>query len=485
MLTADVATLRQLEKTAVTAGTPEYLLMCRAGILSAAFLKQEFPRANRWVILCGGGNNGGDALVAARYLDRDKVVIYSTVEKEKFTGCAANAVRDLPEEIPFFCRKTLGKNDFQSGDVIVDGLLGIGFHGRSLREEAANFIHAANCSCLPVAALDLPSGLDGDTGRAADNAVIKAACTLTYGAPKAGLFKLDGPICRGKLRVLDIGLAPSPAGMEVFTNIDAVNAIPVPAADCHKNSRGRVLVWGSSPEYPGAAALAVAGALKGGAGIVRCVSEADLHDRLYNAAIFRQLRSGEVPEEFMQQSDVLVCGCGWGQCASESSIRAVLEFPGKVVLDADALNFIARNLHCWKPRKDLVITPHPGEAGRLLSALGVKDKPDRREMVKVLADKLQTAVLLKGQDSLVAEPGREPVLIASGSPVLAAAGSGDVLAGVIGALAAQAMDIAAAAELGAYIHGLAGESAGAYPVADEFPDLISKMIFKLRYNEII
>lgn len=484
------AQIRAMEKLAVSRGIPEYELMLRAGRNAARWIKWYAPEASRFVILCGKGNNGGDALVAATELSRNsEVVIFSTVEKSEFHGCAALAVRDLPESIPFYAGKIPEKNDFLQGDVIVDGLLGIGFNGEMLRSEVAGFIAVANGSGLPIVALDLPSGLNSDSGKGAVNGVVKADITLTFGGVKTGLLQNDGINNCGRLRLIDIGLPDNEVDdnveSEAFTNVDAFTLMPDFRVDCHKNSRGRVLVWGASPEYPGAAALTVSGALKSGSGIVRCASEADLSNRLCNAAIFSRLEKGGIPYEFMEKSDVLVCGCGWGSCASASNIRAALEFPGKVVLDADALNFISGDPVCWRKRPDVIITPHPGEAGRLMEAFGIIASPSRVRNASALADELGVTVILKGHGSVVAAPGRKPVIVTAGNALLATAGSGDVLAGIVGSMSAMGLDCFEAASLAAYIHAVAGENAAGVLIADELPELVSRIILRLQHKQFI
>lgn len=488
MLTSPVALIREMERAAVASGTAEYELMLRAGVQAGRWIAAKYPLAQRFVILCGGGNNGGDALVAARYLfdSAKKLIVYSTRSKQDFSGCAAMAAADLPEEIPFLVKDELGENDFFPGDVIVDGILGIGFSGGKLRENAASFIRAANSSSLPVVALDLPSGIDADSGDAAENGAIKADLTLTFGRVKPGLFQSAGSVLRGTLRLIDIGLSGgNSGGMEIFTNLDAVEKVPRFPVDCHKNSRGRVLIWGGSPEYPGAAALSTLAALKSGAGLVRCASSADLHGRVCNAAIVGKLASNEIPEEFIALSDVLVCGCGWGKSVFPQAVERALDFPGCVVLDADALNFIAGTPEVWKRRDNIVITPHPGEAARLCAAWKIAFSGGRVEQAAALAEYSGAVTVLKGHDTVVAAPGKAPVIIAGGNALLATAGSGDVLAGTIGALAAQGVPAFDAASLGAYIHGIAAEDAGEILIADELPALIARKILQLQRNELV
>ncbi len=485
MLSATVENIRNMERQSIAAGTPEYLLMRRAGEKAAAWIGKYYADAVRFVILCGGGNNGGDALVAAAELSKKfPVHIYSVREFSGFGNCAACAAKDLPSDIPFEVRDSLSSADFRSGDVIVDGLLGIGFSGGTLRENVKSFIHAANNSHCPVVALDLPSGINGDTGEASPNGAVNAEVTLTFGRPKNGLFRGAGALLRGALRVIDIGLSEYRcSGMEIMTNCDAVKLLPSMARDCHKNLRGRVLIWGGSPEYPGAPALSTSGALRSGAGMVRTVSEADLTGRVPNAAIVRKLFSGETPEDWFVLSDVLVCGCGWGGCANEKNLQTAWDFPGKLLLDADALNGLAHFPQIWKKRENVILTPHPGEAVRLATAFGVKNSGDRRELSMALAEKLHAAVVLKGRDSIVAAPDGHAVIIAAGSPALATAGSGDVLAGVIGALAAGT-DCFNAAVLGAYVHGIAGENASGILIADDLPAEIGKTLERIRLNAV-
>ena len=487
MYTSTVAGIRELEKKAVDSGVPEYELMRRAGVMAAAWIEAMFPDAGRFVVVAGGGNNGGDALVAAANLTSAPVKVFAVKPLSEYSGCAAKAAMDLPENIPVTVKKELCSSDLQPGDVIIDGLLGIGFSGERVRENIANSIEVINRSHLPVVALDLPSGINGYTGKAAENGAVKAYCTLTFGAVKTGLITAAGSAYRGCLRLLDIGLAHGQeSGEAVFTNVDAVKVFPEIPVDCHKNSRGRVTVWGGSPEYPGAAALAAEAALKSGAGIVRCASEADLSGRLKNAVIFRKLSGGDYPEDFFANSDVLVCGCGWGSCAGKDKLQKALSFHGVTVLDADALNCMSQHPEVWQKRHDVIITPHPGEAERLRVTAGLAVAGSRRELAAELALYYGTVTVLKGRDTVVASPAGEVFTVVAGSQLLATAGSGDVLAGVIGALAGQpGISPLEAALLGVYAHGAAGEGKDHILIADELPEMVSCKLQKIRYNNFI
>ena len=483
-----VAAVRKAEQDAVLAGIAEYTLMDRAGRQAADIINYHFKAAVRFVVLCGGGNNGGDALVAAAYLCQRyqrEAVIYCVKPLNSLTGCAAAAVANLPENIKVI-NDIPAPGDIQPGDVIIDGLLGIGFNGGELRAGVRQMIEIANAVHCPVVALDVPSGINSDTGEVSPDGAINADMTITFGMLKAGLFSAAGSRLRGKLRMADIGLANyvSDSG-EIFVNTDAVSAVLHPEFDCHKNRRGRVLVWGGSDEYPGAPVLAARAALHCGSGIVRLISNGECRSLAPASVIVRKLLNGsnihsEVTPLF-GVSDVLVAGCGWGTDNPAEALDVVQDFPGTVVLDADALNMFSCNIGKWRCRDKVIITPHPGEAARLASALGIIAN-GRSELCLKLAEKLHCTVLLKGRDSIVADFSGRKMLIAAGDHKLATAGSGDVLAGIIGAMAASGNAEFEAAVLGAYIHGVAGETAPGIPVADQLPELAGKVLAALRAN---
>ncbi|MBQ7206634.1 MAG: NAD(P)H-hydrate dehydratase [Lentisphaeria bacterium] len=469
---ADASQVRAAEKKAL-AGDPEgYGLMLCAGRAAARIIEEFFPRVRRTVVLCGGGNNGGDALVAAASLPGE-VVVYALRPLSELRGAAACAARDLPERIEVHVCETLSPDVFRFGDLIVDGVLGIGFSGGPLRGPAASFLRAAASSGCPVAALDVPSGLDADTGIAAE-AAVRADLTVTFGAVKKGLLLGQGPALCGVLRAVDIGLGGVSCDDRAVTFEEAVRLLPRPGSDVHKNSRGALLVVAGSSEFSGAAALTATAALRCGAGIVRlaCVKAAALpcaviarefpaENGLLAPAVWRSLAP------WIRASDALAAGPGWGP-VSPGLLQGVFDFPGPVVLDADALNAAARNPELWRGRPDMVITPHPGEAARLARAFGVAGD-GRSGLARGLAAKLGTVVLLKGKFTVVASPdGREKIILA-GSPALATAGSGDVLTGVIGALLASGVSPFDAAVLGASLHGRAGELAGRGAVSDDLP----------------
>ena len=489
-----VAEVRQAEQHAVESGIPEYDLMLNAGRQAADLINFHYPDAVRFLVFCGGGNNGGDALVAAAVLHtryHREVVVYALKPLNKLTGCAAFAATGLPEAVEVREAAEFKVSDIHPGDVLVDGILGIGFNGGALRPETARLITAINSSHCPVIALDLPSGMDGDSGRVSPDGVINADLTVCFGMLKHGLFSANGSRFRGKLRLVDIGLKSGEnSGAEVFANTDAVSVVACPGFDCHKNSRGRVLVWGGSVEYPGAPVMTAVAALRCGAGIVRLVSEGECSRNAPAEVIVRKIPNGSALTQevvsFFSLSDVLAAGCGWGGRIAVEALDILQTFPGKVVLDADALNMFSRNPEKWQFKNDLIITPHPGEAGRLAEAFHLKPCSNRSELASELARKLRCVVLLKGRDSVVAGPDGRNIVIAAGNYALATAGSGDVLTGIIAALLASGnLPPFEAAALGGFIHGIAGESAAGIPLAGDLPELAGQVLAALRSNCII
>jgi len=474
-----VEEIRSAEAEAFAGDPDGYGLMLRAGRAAAEIIRGFFPRVRRTVFLCGGGNNGGDALAAASSLP-GKVVVYAVKPLAELRGAAARAAKDLPENVEVCVCEGPFPGMFRFGDLIVDGLLGIGFSGGVLREPVSSIIRAVNASGCPVVSLDVPSGLDSDNGRAAEPTV-RAELTVTFGAVKRGLLCGDGPALCGVLRAVDIGLGQVSQDDRAVTFEEAVKLLPRPAADVHKNTRGSLLVASGSREFAGAAALTACAALRCGAGIVRLAAVRAAG--LPHAVIVREFPSekGVLPptlwreiSPWVRSSGALAAGPGWGD-AEPGLLAGVFDFPGPVVLDADGLNLAARHPQLWRSRKDLVITPHPGEAARLARAFGVS-ACGRSGLARVLAEKTGAVVLLKGKFTVVSSPdGREKIVL-SGSPALATAGSGDVLTGIIGALLAAKLAPFEAAVLGASLHGRAGELAGRGAIADDLPLILRDIL---------
>lgn len=480
-----IASMRALEAKAVASGTPEYRLMRRAGTRAAAVLEEYAAnRFRRVVFFCGGGNNGGDAIVAAGSLNRLPHVFLPFKELSQLQGAAKEAFQEYGARLNI---EDPALFDFAPGDLIVDALLGIGFTGDTLREPAASALTMIRNSRCPVVAFDLPSGMNGDTGDTAPGTV-KADLTLTFGLPKQGMFTANGKNYCGKISVIPIGVEKMTVqcerAYEYFTAAEARQLWEVPALDAHKNSRGRVLLLCGSMQYPGAACLAAKGALHF-SGLVRLLTVNAPHmPQLPAALISRQIHAdvtGALPPEtldanadFLSASDVLCAGCGWGSSVSPVLLKKVLDFPGPIVLDADALNVLSRNRKIWNYRSDAVLTPHPGEAARLAAAFGIAPELEREELAAELARRLGAAVVLKGFHTCVATPDGKVTINSSGGPELAMAGSGDVLAGMTAALIARIKDIPAVVRLSVYLHGAAGDAGHGAVIADDLPRLAAE-----------
>ena len=483
-----------------TAGNLErgYTLMRRAGLLAASVINASLDRFSRAVILAGKGNNGGDALVVAASLEIP-CVIYSVCGKDDYSGEAAFAVRDLPENIPYFQRETLDAADIMPGDLIVDGLLGIGFSGSSIAGAAASFAQCANDSGVPIISLDVPSGVNGSTGIPASNA-IKASCTLMFGAVKSGLLETQAaPYC-GKLRFLDIGLEKVNSSGGCYTQSEAYSDAARREYDVHKNSCPRILISGGCRNYCGAAQLNMLAALRSGAGIVRLITagKSNIQHPLAGIVIGCDTLYDDVyPEnavsdnfDLFGKSDCLLAGSGWGK-ADKKVLCDVLTFPGNIVLDADALNVLSRHPEVWNFRSDTVVTPHYGEACRLAEAFGVEVSSDRKNFACALAEKLNCVVVLKGPRTVTASSNGEVWINTSGSPALAAAGSGDVLAGIVASCVAGsscASTLCRRTAFAVWVHGMAGEQLSGTLIADDLPqvagnvldDLLDKRIFAIK-----
>lgn len=484
MRIVDTVGMRAAESAAITSGVPGYVLMKRAGeaaaqMISALMHKYGFSRI---VFLCGGGNNAGDALVSAALLyGQFPIRLWALRALDTLKGEAAEAAAEMPEKLRSDIALFPERPDIRRGDLVVDGLLGIGLRGE-VRRELSEVIAAVNSTAVPVLALDVPSGMDSDTGegKCPNGEAVHARWTLTFGMPKKGLFSPSGIGFSGMLRVADIGLAafvPEPSdGPVAYTAYEAFRALPRYAADIHKNRRGGLLVMAGSRRYPGAAGLAALAGLRGGAGIVRAFYPAGSKIVFPQAVIPVELPAGRggsyvaCPDWSELPADALVAGPGWSDDVTPEALSGVLDFPGKLLLDADALNLLARHPELWRKRAaDTVLTPHPGEAERLRRAWGLPAAADRRTLAAELAVRSGAAVVLKGARTVTADPNGECSFNTSGSPDLATAGSGDALSGLVGAFLANGMSGYDAARLGAFIHGAAGEFCGRSCIADDLP----------------
>jgi NAD(P)H-hydrate epimerase len=484
MKTVSVETMRWLDAATIAGGVPGDELMARAGIESANLIRGELARGawghvERLVVLAGKGNNGGDGYVVARaFAERGQwpVQVYATCPVDDLRGEAAYHARLLPDTVPLGIGDELPAHAFRRGDLIVDALLGTGASGPP-RPPCDSWIRQVNASGCPVVSLDIPSGLNGDTGEA-EGAVVQADLTVTMALPKTGMLAPAGrPFC-GRIRCVDIGIPDglveqaSATGAALLAD-DIRPFLPRRSFAAHKGTCGWVLVLGGSQLYGGAPLLAGAAALRAGAGLVtvaRPVGAARFQPPSLSL-IVRDLPDGGTgflgPETFrfldeqLGRTQAVVFGPGAGTEQSVGEVLArVLAAPVPVVLDADGLRLLARRPELTETvTGELVLTPHPGEMRALLSGFDLDEllEAPRRDQARALADRAGAVVLLKGLGTVIATPDGRDWVCTSGSPALATAGTGDVLAGIVGSLLGQGLTAANATCAGAFVHGLAGE----------------------------
>jgi NAD(P)H-hydrate epimerase len=469
---------RAAEESAVAAGIPLAELMERAGRALVREVTALAP-SGRVLVLAGPGNNGGDGWIAARLLaaqGRD-VTVLTTVDPKDLPRPAADAAASAIEASRASVARMgdlLGlERELAQAAVVVDALLGVGLHG-PLRDPYQAIVEAVNDAGVPVVAADVPTGVDADTGAWLPEA-IRADVTVTFGAPKSGLLQFPAAGAVGVLSVADIGIAPyaGGSGVEVWEADDLAEVVPVPAPDAHKGSRGRLLVVAGSTGMSGAAVLAAGSAQRAGAGYVTLAvphSLVPIADAAVTSVVvvgLAESAAGTLAAEsaaevlaLASRADAVVLGPGLGR--SETTVRAVRDIVAglarPLLLDADGLYAVAEEQELLVAREaPTIVTPHSGEAGSLLGRSAEAVQQDRYAAARDLA-KSGVVAVLKGARTVI-DSGARTAVNMTGGPALATAGTGDVLAGVIGALLAQGVEAYAAAVLGVYLHGRAGDIA--------------------------
>lgn len=451
--------IRQLEQAARQHGHTD--LMARAGLAAAELARELIGDGNAILIIAGPGNNGGDALVAARHLKAwwFRVTVVFAGDTAKLPADAAGALNSwlaaggaLLDAIPAH----------GNWDLVVDGLFGIGL-ARNLSERYLELVRHVNRLDLPVLALDVPSGLDADTGQVF-GAAIRATHTLTFIALKPGLLTAQGPDYCGKLRTDRLGLDPAALLPPPGRLLDATlaTALPPRPRNSHKGMLGSVGILGGADTMCGAALLAGRAALKSGAGLVYVALLAEHAPAVDMAQPELMLRH---PGQLLEMDDLrcLVLGPGLGQSETAAKLlKRALESETPLVLDADALNLIsaapALQTLLQTRSGSAILTPHPAEAGRLLG-IGTHDvQQDRVAAATRLAQRYNSLVLVKGAGSVCAAPDGCWFVNPSGNPGMSSAGMGDVLSGMIGALVAQRVAPEEALLLAVYLHGAAADA---------------------------
>ena len=461
------AAVRAADRYAVeTLGTPSYALMTRAGEAALEALRAQWPRARRVLVLCGKGNNGGDGYVVARFARAAGLEITlcapggdpETADARRARAdwsAAGGAIEGWDEAL------------LARADLVVDALLGTGL-ARAVDGPIAAVIDSVNRAARPVLALDIPSGVDSDSGQAR-GAAVRATVTITFVGLKPGLYFGAGPDLVGRLAFddLDVPAAAFAAAEPVLRRIVAADlgrALPRRPRSAHKGQNGHVLIVAGGEGMGGAARLAGEAALRAGAGLVTiathpahaahlCASRPELMCRAVTNA------DGLTP--LLAAADVVAIGPGLGQSDwARALVEAAIASDRPLVVDADALNLLAL---APRRRAHWCLTPHPAEAARLLGSTTSAVQADRLASVRALADRFGAIAVLKGAGTLIAAAGAAPYLCERGNPGMAVAGMGDALSGVIAAVAAQqpdpCADLGLAAAVGVQVHAVAGDLA--------------------------
>jgi len=458
--------VRALDASAIEGhGIAGYELMQHAGKALFDAARGRFPAARRWAVVCGAGNNGGDGYVVARLAREDgcDVRVYALKPPAELRGDARTAADAWLGDDPVSAWPP-GAGEGPP-DLVVDALLGTGLD-RAVEGPYLDAIEWMNRQLAARVAVDVPSGLNADTGQAM-GAAVQADVTVTFIGLKRGLFTCDGPDCVGEvlydaLQVPDTVFDAAPQSGSLIHEKLLHDFPPRRRRNTHKGQFGHVLVVGGHPGMAGAARLAGEAALRCGSGLVSIATHPS-HAGMLNLArpelMVSGVEDGAGLQALIARCNVIALGPGLGSGGwSESLLEACVAADRPLVVDADGLNLLARKA---PERGGWVLTPHPAEAGRLLRCSAADVQRDRVGSAQALAAEYGAVTVLKGCGTVVADPGRDYAICPLGNPGMATAGSGDVLTGVIASLLGQGLDAGSAARLGVVIHGAAGDAAAA------------------------
>ncbi len=464
------------DRAAIAAGTPGTELMRRAGLAVADAICERFsPRPT--AVLCGPGNNGGDGYVCAQVLAERGWSVWVERSDPPVTEDAKDAASSWTGET-----FGLGLSE-RAADLVVDALFGVGL-SRPLEGEAARLARSSEARPHQVVAIDVPSGLAGDTGKPLGDAAFCAGLTVTFHAKKPAHVLEPGQSRCGEVVVADIGLTAL-GGRLVENAPDAwLAAFPWPSAQSHKHARGRMVVVSGEAWNTGAARLSARAGLRLGAGLVTILSPPDalrVNAAHLEAVMLKPFETEAELEQLAAEVDAAVIGPAAG--VTESTLLNVLALArtgAALVIDADAITIFKDDPEELFSVLDVddVLTPHPGEFERLFPGL-LKSSPERITAARRAAAKADAIVLLKGPDTVVASPDGRAAGAAHGAPRRAPAGSGDVLAGFIASLIAQGMDSFDAACAATWIHSEAADLHGPGLIAEDLPGLAPAILRRL------
>ena len=496
MKVVTAAEMRQIDQDTIEGiGIPGIVLMETAGSAIVRAIEQHYPTCQRIGIFAGKGNNGGDGIVIARqlaHIGRD-VRLFLVSPEDSFTG-EAHTNLQIAKRLGLRIEEILPETEsygigtvpatFVSCELLVDAILGTGLRG-TVRDPIATVINAINRLPIPILSVDLPSGLDADTGHPLGTC-IQADRTVTIGLPKRGLLMHPGAELAGKLEVADIGFPAQVVDAQDIkvnwtTAVQAAQWVPPRPLSSHKGSYGRVLVVAGSTGMTGAAALSSEAALRTGAGLVTLATPKHLNPIL--EGLLPEVMTLPLPEtdagslavsatstilEFAEKTQsILAIGPGLSQHPETVSLVHQLmrenreqKLDLRMVIDADGLNALAQAKETLSLfNNEAVLTPHPGEMARLTNtAVPILEK-DRISTAQQFASEHGVTLVFKGAPTVTSDPNGNLWVNSTGNPGMATGGMGDVLTGVISGLMAQGISSASAAPLAVYLHGLAGDIA--------------------------
>lgn len=481
--------MRIIDKTAIEEyGIPGIVLMENAGIRTVEVINEILGDIvdKKVVVVAGKGNNGGDGLVIARQLMNGgaKVAVFLMGRADELTPDTRINYEILqkikgdiyplhePEHMGEFAEK------IREAEIVVDSIYGIGFRG-SLSEFEAGVVNIINKREVPVVAVDIPSGVEADTGRV-HNIAVKATHTVTFAAPKLGHILEPGAVFTGQLTVADISIPRFLLKQETLKNNLIMPELIRPyikrrKRETHKGTYGHVLVVGGSLGMTGAVSMASYAALRAGAGLVTAAVPESLLPVVAASRpeimTFPLAETGKAAialealpaiENLLGAVSVCAVGCGMSRYTEAKAImNFILEKSGvPLVIDADGINALAEDLSILENRQvPVVLTPHPGEMARLLKKSTKEVQSDRLNIARRFAMEWNVTLVLKGNKTVVATPGGDTYINLTGNPGMATAGSGDVLCGIIAGFIAQGLNPQMAAVAGVYVHGRAGDLA--------------------------
>lgn len=434
----------------------DHALMSQAGSEAFLFLQRLYPQIRHIAVFCGAGNNAGDGYVLARVAQEQGLIV---------TLYQCRSLEDLPPAARTAALQAVAAGiDMHSAEesldldaeLIVDALLGIGLKG-PVQGLIATAIQQINSSNLPVLSLDLPSGLNANTGQV-ENFCVKATQTLTFIAPKSGMYTSDGPDYCGVITCCPLQLAACVANATPYAYL--LNRLPLTPRkkNSHKGNYGSVLIIGGGPGMPGAVGLAAKAALRVGAGSVHIATfppYAQSALAFLPEAMIWGIKTAQDLQPLLAQATVCVIGPGLGESDwAKSLFLTAINAQLPMVIDASALRLLAQY-----PQLDdnWVLTPHPGEAASLLSCSVTEVQNNRYQAVTQIQQHYGGVVVLKGVGTLIQTAEKNSYVCPKGNPGMASAGMGDVLSGMIAGFCAQGLSLSEAAKLGVWLHAAAGD----------------------------